>query len=251
MKPRELLGTGTAPDGGILTLHKEAAGYVVRIGNEVLMSSRLYGSERAMAVESLEAALRSARPRVLIGGLGMGYTLRETLDILPRTAEVVVAELFGCVVEWNRGVLAPLSHDALADPRVGVEVRDVQELVRKSGTGFDAILLDVDNGPDALTTLGNRTIYTHAGLSTLHSSLRPGGTLAVWSVTGSRAFEKALARAGFRVEVKKLDARHDASRGGRHTLFLAHKALAPRKARPSGPQESAGPARRRRRQGAK
>lgn len=220
MKPRELLGSGVAPDGNTLTLHREAAGFVVRIGNEVLMSSRSHGSEQEMAAVSLPPALRSTRPRVLVGGLGMGFTLRAALDVLPPKAEVVVAELFPCVVEWNRGPLASLSHDALSDPRVRLVVGDVLDVARSRGSGFDAILLDVDNGPEALVTLGNREIYAPRGVATLAAALRPGGVLAVWSAAGSKAFERTMARAGLRVLVERLAARHDSTKGGRHYLFL-------------------------------
>ncbi len=225
MKARELIDSGTTPDGNVLTLHREATGYVVRIGNEVLMSSRSHGSEQAMAVYGLEAALRSPRPRVLVGGLGMGFTLRAVLDVLPPRSEVVVAELFACVVDWCHGPLAALSHDALADRRVRLEVTDVQRIVRSPGDRFDAILLDVDNGPDALVSLGNRSIYSPGGLAALAAALRPGGMLSVWSVSGSRTFEKALARAGFRVEVVTLPARHNSAKGGHHTLFVGRTAL--------------------------
>lgn len=228
MRPRELLGSDTTPSGAAITLHDEAGGYVVRVGNEVLMSSRSHGSEQAMAVASLEPALRSARPRVLIGGLGMGFTLRATLDVLPRKSEVVVAEIFQCVVDWNRGPLAELSADALADPRVRLEVADVRRVVAAPRDGFDAILLDVDNGPDAFTTAGNAAIYAPAGLAALRAALRPGGVLAIWSVAGSRAFEKALARARFAVEVVSLPARQGSDRGGFHTLFLGRIGRGPR-----------------------
>ncbi|HXC49761.1 MAG TPA: hypothetical protein VN634_02645 [Candidatus Limnocylindrales bacterium] len=216
------------PGGALLTLHEEGAGFVVRIGNEVLMSSRLHGSEQAMAARSLDAALRSRRPRVLIGGLGMGYTLRATLDILPANAEVVVAELFECVVEWNRGPLAALTNDALGDRRVRLEVKDVQQVLRSPGDGFDAILLDVDNGPDALVTPGNRGIYSPSGLATVARALRPGGTFAVWSASASKPFEKALARAGFRAESVQLPSRHDSGKGGRHVLLIGRTAPFPR-----------------------
>lgn len=220
MKARELLGSGTAPDGSELTLWMEGPGPVVRIGNEVLMSSRLHGSEQAMVARCVDDALRSTKPRVLVGGLGMGFTLRATLDVLPPNAEVVVAELFPCVVDWCRGPLASLSEDALSDPRVRVEVGDVQKILRSPGSRFDCILLDVDNGPDALVTLGNRTIYTQTGLFTIAAALRPGGAVGFWSATGSRTFEKTISRAGLKVEVHKLDARHDRARGGMHTLFI-------------------------------
>lgn len=220
MQARELLGTGTTPDGRSVTLHAEAGGFVVRIGNEVLMSSRSHGSEQAMAVASLEPALRSPRPRVLVGGLGMGFTLRATLDVLPPKAEVVVAELLDCVVEWNRGPLAALSSEALSDRRVRLEVTDVRRILASPRDGFDVILLDIDNGPDAFTDAGNAALYAPAGLAALRAALRPGGIVSVWSVSPSRAFEKALARAGFATDTVSLAARQGSHKGGRHTLFL-------------------------------
>jgi spermidine synthase len=229
MRARELLGSDTTPDGTPVTLHSEAGGFVVRIGNEVLMSSRSHGSEQAMAAASLEPALRSARPRVLIGGLGMGYTLRATLDVLPRRSEVVVSELLGCVVEWNRGPLATLSSNALADPRVVLEVGDVRRVVAAPRDGFDAILLDVDNGPDAFTIESNSALYGPRGLAALRAALRPGGVLSIWSVSPSRAFEKALATARFAAETVSLPARQGSTKGARHTLFLGRIARQPRK----------------------
>ncbi|MFN2377763.1 MAG: spermidine synthase, partial [Candidatus Binatia bacterium] len=233
MKARELLGSDVTPEGAALTLHAEGGGYVVRIGNEVLMSSRSHGSEQAMAVASLGPALHAAKPRVLIGGLGMGFTLRAVLDVLPPRSEVVVAELFASVVEWNRGPLAALSADALSDRRVRVEITDVRRVLDASGTGFDSILLDVDNGPEALTTLANAAIYRPSGLAAIRSALTPGGLVAVWSASPSRTFEKALSRAGFRVEVVSLASRHDSHRGGRHTLFLGLTAENAGRRRPS------------------
>lgn len=237
MITRELLGTGTAPDGSTLTLHLEGVGHVVRIGNEVLMSSRSHGSEQAMAIHSVEAALRSPKPRVLVGGLGMGFTLRAVLDVLPPKSEVLVAELFPCVVDWCRGPLAELSHGALMDRRVKLEIKDVRRILSAPGDGFDAILLDVDNGPDALVTAGNRAIYSRDGLATIVRALRPGGTLAVWSAAGSKPFERALSRAGLRSQVVLLPARHNSHKGGKFTLFLGHA--------PRGPRPEGGPPRRR------
>lgn len=232
MKARELLGSAVTDDGQAITLHHEGAGYVVRVGNEVLMSSRSHGSEQAMAAASLDGALRSPRPRVLVGGLGMGFTLRAVLDVLPKKADVVVAEIFPCVVEWNRGVLAPLSSDALADARVQLAVTDVMRVVREPAGGFDAILLDVDNGPDAFTTAANRVLYGPTGLAALRAALRPGGVLSIWSASPSKAFEKALATARFAADVVSLAARQNSTRGGRHTLFLGRIARAPRERKP-------------------
>jgi spermidine synthase len=229
MRARELLGSGTTPDGIPITLHSEGAGYVVRLANEVLMSSRLHGSESAMAAASLEPALRSPRPRVLIGGLGMGYTLRATLDVLPRKSDVVVAELLPCVVDWNRGPLAALSSNALDDPRVHLEVADVRSVVASPRDGFDAIMLDVDNGPDAFTMEANSSLYRPAGLALLRAALRPGGVLSIWSASPSRAFEKALATARFAAETMLLPARQGSVRGARHTLFLGRIAREPRR----------------------
>jgi spermidine synthase len=229
MQARELLGSGTTPDGAVLTLHSEGGGFVVRIGNEVLMSSRSHGSEQAMAAASLEPALRSARPRVLVGGLGMGFTLRAVLDVLPRRSEVVVAELLPCVVEWNRGPLAPLSSNALADPRVVLEVGDVRRAVATPRDGFDAILLDVDNGPEAFTIEANAGLYGPRGLAALRAALRPGGVLSIWSASPSRAFEKALATARFAAETVSLPARQGSTKGPRHTLFLGRIGREPRK----------------------
>jgi spermidine synthase len=229
MRARELLGSDTTPDGLPITLHSEASGFVVRVGNEVLMSSRTHGSEQAMAAASLEPALRSPRPRVLIGGLGMGFTLRATLDVLPKKSEVVVAELLGCIVEWCRGPLAPLSLNALNDPRVRLEQADVRRVIAKPGDGFDAILLDVDNGPAAFTTEGNSAIYRPAGLAALRAALRPGGVLSIWSVSPSRAFEKALATAKFASETISLPARQGSVKGVRHTLFIGRIGRGPKK----------------------
>lgn len=208
------------PDGRPITLHLDGTGYVVRVGNEALMSSRSHGSEQAMAAASLEPALRATKPRVLVGGLGMGFTLRAVLDMLPPRSEVVVAELLDCVVEWNRGPLRELSANALEDRRVRLEVTDVRRSIASAATSFDVILLDVDNGPEAFSTSTNASLYSPSGLAAIRTALRPGGLVSVWSASPSRPFEKALARAGFAVEVVAVPARQGSTRGGRHTLFL-------------------------------
>lgn len=233
MRPRELIGEGFTPDGRTVTLHREAEGFVVRVGNEVLMSSRSHGSEVEMAARSLAVPAKAPRPRVLIGGLGMGYTLRAALDVLPRHAEVVVAEFLECVVEWNRGPIGPLAGSPLQDRRVQLEIRDVRAILQSPGDGFDAILLDVDNGPEAFTTPGNALLYGPHGLAALKAALRPRGVLAVWSAFPSRPFEKALTKALFYWEAVTVRSRQDSAKGPRHTLFLARPRLAA-EATPSG-----------------
>ncbi|HYB98715.1 MAG TPA: hypothetical protein VEC57_06220 [Candidatus Limnocylindrales bacterium] len=221
MRARELVSSSTTGDGRAVTLHREAGGYIVRVANEPLMGSRAHGSEQIMAERSL-AALRATRPRVLVAGLGMGYTLRAALDVLPRQAEVVVVELLPCIVEWNRGVLAPLAARPLEDHRVRLEQMDLVDYLHGVEVRFDAILLDVDNGPEAFTVAGNSRLYEPAGLRMLRAALAPGGVLAVWSAFDSPRFEKALARAGFAAETVALRARGD--KGGRHTVFLGRAA---------------------------
>jgi spermidine synthase len=162
---------------------------------------------------------------VLVGGLGMGFTLRATLDVLPPEATVVVAELMPAVVEWNRGPLGPLADHPLADRRTRVEVGDVGALLREGRNRFDAVLLDVDNGPAAFTASHNTGLYDDRGLAAARAALKPGGTLAVWSAWDDRKFEQRLRYGGFSVTVERMRAR--LKKGGpKHTVFLAVKAVA-------------------------
>jgi spermidine synthase len=172
------------------------------------------------------ATLACARARalehasVLIGGLGMGFTLRATLDLLSPGAKIMVAELVPAVVEWNRGVLGPLAAQPLRDRRVRVEVGDVAATIGAARARFDVILLDVDNGPDAFTAADNAGLYGDRGLAAARRALRPDGTLAVWSAWEDRKFEQRLRYAGFRVEVQHVRGR--LKKGGpHHTIFLA------------------------------
>lgn len=224
VRARELLASAITPDGATMTLFREADGFVVRLGNHVLMASRSRGSEQAMARAAAAVLSGRARPRVLVGGLGMGFTLRAVLDEVGTGAEVVVIELMGCVVEWNRSVLAPLSDAALNDPRVRLEIADVGDCLASASAAFDAVLLDVDNGPDAFSAPANARLYTPAGLAMMHRALRPGGVLVVWSAFASSRFEKAMARAGFAVETLSLRARGETRKGSHHTLFVGRKA---------------------------
>jgi spermidine synthase len=186
------------------------------------MSSRMHGSEEAMATLACGRLHTVAAPRVLVGGLGMGFTLRATLDLLPRDASVVVAELVPAVVEWHRGPLGALAGHPLKDKRVAVEVGDVGATLRASRAQFDAVLLDVDNGPAAFTASHNQGLYDDRGLAAARAALRVGGMLAVWSAWDDRKFEQRLRYGGFSVTVERMRAR--LKKGGpRHTVFLGVK----------------------------
>ena len=162
-----------------------------------LMSSLMHGSEEALAIRACERARNETQPCVLVGGLGMGFTLRATLDALPSDATVIVSELVPAVVEWNRGPLGPLAEHPLRDRRVRVEVRDVAETLRSSPGRFDAVVLDVDNGPVAFTESGNAGLYDDRGLATARAALKREGVLAVWSAWDNRKFEQRMRYGGF------------------------------------------------------
>ncbi|MGE0257094.1 MAG: hypothetical protein AB7T39_21070, partial [Alphaproteobacteria bacterium] len=170
MKPWELLGETRTPDGSLLTLTRHVSEIVIMANGKTLMSNRAHGSEEAMAAMVCPHLAALDDPHVLVGGLGMGFTLRATLDLLPPTAIVTVAELIPAVVEWHRGPLGPLANHPLKDPRVRVEVNDVAAVLRANAAEkrrpFDAIMLDVDNGPAAFTSEENRGLYTSQGLAT-------------------------------------------------------------------------------------
>jgi spermidine synthase len=204
-----------------MSLTRQGSEYVILAAGKPLMSSRMHGSEEALAAFGCKAAGQRRAPCVLVGGLGMGFTLRATLDALPLDATVIVAELIPAVVEWNRGALGPLAGHPLTDRRVQVEVGDVAATLRASSRRFDAILLDVDNGPAAFTATHNMRLYDDSGLAAVRAALTDGGVLAVWSAWEDRRFEQRLRYGGFAVEVERVRAR--LKKGGpRHTIFLAH-----------------------------
>ena len=224
MKPWELLGEAETPDGTRMTLMRQDSELVILAGGKSLMSSRMHGSEEALATLACRDLPTVERPAVLIGGLGMGFTLRSTLDLLPSDAIVIVSELVAEVVEWNRGPLAFLAHHPLKDRRVTVNVDDVGSTLRSHRDRFDAVLLDVDNGPDAFTTSRNSSLYSDQGLSAAHAALKPGGVLAIWSAWEDRKFEQRLRYAGFAVAVERRRARLKHG-GPHHTIFLGRRAL--------------------------
>ena len=201
MLPWSLIGTAKIPgDGGELRLHRRGDEFAIRVDNYELMNSRVHGSEDALA--SLVCPRVPPNARVLIGGLGMGFTLMAMLQGLGPRAEVVVAELVPEVVAWHRGPLAQVSKGALDDKRVVIREADVVRVIRE-GT-WDAIVLDVDNGPRALTAKGNDRLYDERGLNTIANALRPKGVLAIWSAGPDAAFTKRLRKMGFAVEEKRV-----------------------------------------------
>ena len=199
-----LIDTADIPGGGQLHLVCHGEDFEILFDDEQLMGSWDYRSEEALATLAFER-LRGGDPRVLIGGLGMGFTLAAARSALPLSGTVVVAELVPKVVTWAAGPLAHIFGDSLADPRVSVEIRDVHDMIVERSARFDAILLDVDNGPDALINLANERLYCNWGLRAAHSALRPGGLLAIWSAYPDRAFADRLQEAGFGVEEVVVD----------------------------------------------
>lgn len=196
-----------AGDASALTLWQRGAEFSIRIGPMTLMTSREHASEEALAARALERCRAKRAPHVLIGGLGMGYTLAAALRVLPARAEVVVAELVPAVEEWNRGPLSHLAGHPLRDPRACVHIGDVSALLRGPVGVWDAALLDVDNGPSATIRDANARLYSDSGLLDVHAALRPGGVLAVWSSQSDAGFAKRLRRAGFRDEELRLPTR--------------------------------------------
>jgi len=223
MKPWELLGEAQMPDGTDMKLQRRDREYVIFAAGKILMSSRMHGSEEALAAFACDRARTAEAPAILIGGLGMGFTLRATLDRLPPDATVVVAELQPAVVQWNRGALGPLADHPLGDRRVQIEEGDVLATIRAARNRFDAVMLDVDNGPDAFTTSTNSALYGDAGLAAIRRALKPGGVLAVWSAWEDRKFEQRLRYGGFTVKVERVRARLKQG-GPRHTIFLGQVA---------------------------
>jgi spermidine synthase len=215
------LGAATVPDGGgELRLMRRGTELSIMAGGTELMNSRMSGSEEALAALACERL--GARPgaHVLIGGLGMGFTLRATLAGLGPNARVSVAELVPAVVAWARGPMAELFAGSLSDPRVAIHEGDVAELIRPACMTYDAILLDVDNGPEGLTRPANDGLYDSAGLADAKRALRPGGVLGVWSSAPDPAFSKRLRQSGYRVEEVPVRAR-GGRRGARHWIWVA------------------------------
>lgn len=219
MIPWVQLESAPLPEGGELRLKQRGAEFSIMLGTNELMNSRLSGSEEALASLTCERIGGGVAPKMLIGGLGMGFTLRAALAALGPDAKITVAELVPAVVAWARGPMAAVFGTCLDDPRVDVREADVGLLIRADKAAYDAILLDVDNGPEGLTRKENDALYDPRGLSQAHAALKPGGVLAVWSSAPDAGFTRRLTRTGFAVEEMKI--RANGKRGARHTIWLA------------------------------
>ncbi len=221
MKSDEVLARVLLPDGKEMTLVRWDGNIGIEVGGRSLMTSHDHGSEDELGAVVGDAVKGIAKPRVLIGGLGLGFTLRAALDALPRAARVEVAELVPEVVAWNRGAQGVLAKRPLRDKRVVVLVEDVADVIKR-GSDYDAILLDVDNGPDALVHKGNAGLYKRSGLVRAKQALRPGGVLAVWSAFGSRTFTLWLKEVGFAVTLQRTQPTTPG--GPRYYIWLASRA---------------------------
>ncbi len=223
MKMRELLGTAEVPGGDELRLYRRGDDFIIAIDRNELMSSRMSGSEEALATMTCERLRSPKAASLLIGGYGMGFTLRAALGVLGPDAKISVAELVPGIIEWARGPMAELAAGCLDDPRVELVLGDVSKAIGAAARRYDAILLDVDNGPDGLTREANEGLYSAAGLATAKAALRPGGILAIWSAAPDARFTRRLSAAGFQVEEVGVRARSN-GKGPRHVIWFARAA---------------------------
>ena len=224
MITRELLGTAQVPGGEELKLFAHGRDFMIVLGHNELMSTRMRGSEEALATMTLDRLKDRPAPHIMVGGYGMGFTLRAALARLGPKASVTVAELVPEIIEWAKGPMAEVEAGALSDPRVRLVMGDVAEAILLSPEPLDAILLDVDNGPDGLVRADNNRLYSKAGLHNARKALRPGGVLAIWSAFPDPKFARRLGEVGFSVEEVEVRARYDAQgkgKGPRHVIWFA------------------------------
>jgi spermidine synthase len=216
----ELVGVAEVPDGPPLRLFRRGADFMIVLDRNELMSTRMSGSEVALGTMTCDRLADRPAPHLLVGGYGMGFTLRAVLARLGADARVTVAELVPGIVEWARGPMAALADGCLDDPRVTLEIGDVGATIRGGAGRYDAILLDVDNGPDGLTRPGNDGLYGPRGLAAARAALRPGGVLAVWSAAPDARFARRLGDSGFAVDEVKVRARAN-GKGATHVIWFA------------------------------
>ncbi|PCG07611.1 spermidine synthase [Sphingomonas ginsenosidimutans] len=220
MTPRELLGVADVPGGDPLRLFRRGRDFMIVLDRNELMSTRMNGSEIALGTMACDRLAGRPAPHLLIGGYGMGFTLRAVLERIDRAGRVTVAELVPGIIEWARGPMAELTAGCLDDSRVTLRMGDVGDAIRAGARQYDAILLDVDNGPDGLTRPANDGLYSARGLDEARAALRPGGVLAIWSAAPDPAFARRLARGGFTVDEVRTRAR-DNGKGAHHVIWFA------------------------------
>ena len=225
MTPRELIGVAEVPGGPPLRLVRHGGDFMILLERNELMSSRMRGSEVALGTMTCERLGARPAPRLLIGGYGMGFTLRAVLGVVGPSASVTVAELVPGIIEWAQGPMASLTEGCLDDPRVTLRMGDVGVAIADAAAGpvgerYDAILLDVDNGPDGLTRQENDGLYSASGLARARAALRQGGILAIWSAGTDSAFSRRLAQAGFAVDEVRVRAREN-GKGPLHVIWFA------------------------------
>jgi spermidine synthase len=220
MIPRELIGTATVPGGEELRLFRRGDDFMIVLDRNELMNSRMSGSEEALATMTCDRLSERTAPHLLIGGYGMGFTLRAALGALGPRARITVAELVPEIIAWARGPMQTLAAGCLDDPRVNLLEWDVAAVIDAGQGTYDAILLDVDNGPDGLVRSANDRLYSARGVAAAKAALRPGGVLAIWSAAPDPAFAKRLASAGFAVDEVKVRARSN-GKGPQHIIWFA------------------------------
>lgn len=220
MIPRDLIGVAEVPGGPPLRLIRHGGDFMIMLDRNELMSSRMSGSEAALGTMTCQRLRSSADAQVLIGGYGMGFTLRAVLAQVGPAARITVAELVAGIIDWARGPMAAMTRGCLNDPRVDVRIDDVGRLIDDGKDRYDAILLDVDNGPDGVTREANNGLYAARGLASARSALKPGGILAIWSAGADAAFTRRLKQAGFAVDEVKVRAREN-GKGPIHTIWFA------------------------------
>lgn len=219
---RETLATARVPGGEELRLVRRGSDHIIMVDRNELMSSRMSGSEVALAELGCDRIAGRALPHVLVGGYGMGFTLRACLGKLGKDARVTVAEIVPEIIDWATGPMAELTAGGIADARTAIHIGDVGALIAASPATYDAILLDVDNGPDGLSRIGNDALYSIAGLARSRNALKPGGTLAIWSAAPDKAFARRFEHAGFVVEEVGVRARAN-GKGPRHTIWFGRR----------------------------
>lgn len=219
MIPREVIGVAEVPGGPPLRLVQHGGDFIIMLDRNELMSSRMSGSEAALGALTCKRLRSPAAARVLIGGYGMGFTLRAVLAGLGPGARITVAELVPGIIDWAHGPMQAMTKGCLDDPRVEIRIDDVARLIEAGNGCYDAILLDVDNGPDGLTREPNDSLYSAGGLASARAALRPGGALSVWSAGADAAFTRRLKQAGFAVDEVQVRAREN-GKGPTHTLWF-------------------------------